>query len=55
MKVTTTKTMKCKCSNRYQDKKYGSHVRVFNRATSKTGSTKWRCTSCGNTVETGGN
>ncbi len=54
MKVVSTKTMKCKCKNSYQDKKYGPSVRIFNRGVSKTNSVKWRCTSCGNVIEHSG-
>jgi hypothetical protein len=37
-----TKVMFCDCKHNYQDKKYGSQMRVWNE-----GVKGWKCTVCG--------
>jgi hypothetical protein len=39
----STKTIKCNCSNEYQDEVYG----VGNRAANETSNGQYRCTVCG--------
>lgn len=41
--MSATGRFKCFCEHKYQDKKYGKKVRVFNK-TMKTNT--WRCTVC---------
>jgi len=41
-------TKKCSCKSKYQDKKYGKKMRVFNQTKQNENeiSRGWRCTVC---------
>jgi len=46
----TVAIVKCKCENKFQDKRYGEQMRVANRTQKGDGvSTVARCTVCGAT------
>ncbi len=42
-----TRKMKCYCKNKFQDKRYGKQVRVFNFAGKGSDRRFYRCTVCG--------
>jgi len=40
---------RCTCDHKYQDKRYGRKIRVFNKTSAKQGDHYvYRCTICGN-------
>lgn len=46
--MTSTKKMKCNCRSEYQDNKYGTGIRIFNKMADKKGfGEQYRCTVCG--------
>lgn len=51
--MKTTKTAGCNCNSEYQDKQYGSGIRLHNH-TQKNMATLWRCTVCGRERPIGG-
>jgi len=42
--MSGTIRQKCECKNEYQDKQYGTGIRIMNKMTKTDG---YRCTSCG--------
>jgi len=43
-KGSSTKRFKCTCPQAFQDKQYGTNIRIWNKTAKEK---EWRCTGCG--------